>query len=485
MSPGDSGAAGNRLIGVRGKLVFSLLIIVILSMWILGLSLMQLMKSSIANQLTAKAGVIASSIESVIEVGQERQYGLITGGRGVRFPLGRLLQSYIADVDIAALTVLDNSGRIIASASPPPEKIDSLPPDIHVVDISLGPNESGLLKIRFSRESQRRQTALSLMRIIIQLAITALTLIVLINIMTSVTVLTPIRKLLFATERIGGGDLSATVDAGGQDEFGDLGRSFNNMLARLRGSEGRNRNQLESLRQAHTDLQAKEKQLVQSEKMAAVGRVAAGVAHEVGNPLGSVTGYLAMLRGESLAEGEKNDYLLRMEQEIGRINRIMLDLLNYARPPRPELSEIDLNILLREITGLLGSQGDFAGTTIVLETVAEAPTVRGDLHRVRQMFVNILLNAAQAMPEGGTITIASALGEKGASLTVSIRDEGPGIPEEDLPRIFDPFFTSGKRGRGSGLGLALCQQIAASAGAAIEVDSTPGKGATFKVVFPL
>ncbi len=272
---------------------------------------------------------------------------------------------------------------------------------------------------------------------------------------------------------------------GRRDEFGDLAVSFNTMLQHLRQSEESNRRQLESLRLAHTDLQAKERQLIESEKMAAVGRVAAGVAHEVGNPLGSVTGYLAMLRDEELSPEEWREYLERTERELGRINRIMLDLLNYARPPRLEWTDIDLNALLRDVGQMLASQPEFTLTTMTTRIEEGLPPIRGDLHRIRQMLVNIILNAAQAMPEGGEIILESFRPTlPGKTAGIRVRDHGQGIAESDRPHIFEPFFTSRKSGRGSGLGLALCRQIAFSMEIEIDVASVAGEGSTFTVLFP-
>ncbi len=257
------------------------------------------------------------------------------------------------------------------------------------------------------------------------------------------------------------------------------------MLQHLRQSEESNRRQLESLRLAHTDLQAKERQLIESEKMAAVGRVAAGVAHEVGNPLGSVTGYLAMLRDEELSPEEWREYLERTERELGRINRIMLDLLNYARPPRLEWTDIDLNALLRDVGQMLASQPEFTLTTMTTRIEEGLPPIRGDLHRIRQMLVNIILNAAQAMPEGGEIILESFRPTlPGKTAGIRVRDHGQGIAESDRPHIFEPFFTSRKSGRGSGLGLALCRQIAFSMEIEIDVASVAGEGSTFTVLFP-
>jgi signal transduction histidine kinase len=471
----------NYSIGVRGKLVLSLLLLVVLSMWLLGLALMGLTKSSLRAQMSARAGVIAAAVENAIEVGGFRMAS--PGESGLSDRLEKLLASFTEDPDVEEVTVFDRDGAVAGggAGSAGSEQAALLE---FSFPVSLGPGETGRIDVVFSRGSMRRQLGFSLVRIIVQLFITALVIVVFINILASLTVLAPIRKLLLATERIGSGDLTRGVDAGGRDEIGDLAHSFNIMLEQLRGSEERIREQLDSLRKAHADLQAKEEALVESEKMAAVGRVAAGVAHEVGNPLGSVTGYLAMLRDENLSDEESRDCLDRTGKELERISRIMTDLLNYARQPRLEWSDIDVNMLVRGARSLLAAQPEFKTSSFRTELAEGLPPVRGDLHLAQQMLVNFILNASQAMPGGGLITLKTFSEDESGPVVVTVADEGPGIQPEDLPHLFEPFFSSGKAGRGSGLGLALCKRIAASMSASIEVDSNPGEGATFKVVFP-
>jgi signal transduction histidine kinase len=471
----------NYFIGVRGRLALSILLLVVLSMWLLGLALMQLTKAALTSQLRARGETIAAATEHIIEFSQGR-YLYESSREAASGPeVQALLLSLTEDPDLEGITVYDSSGGPIAGVGG--ESGAGSPAFTFSRPLSFRPGEQGSIEIRYSRQGLRQQLGFALLRIIVQLAITALVLIVFINILLSFTVLGPIRKLLRATERIGSGDLTGAVEAGGRDEFGDLALSFNTMLRQLRGSEEQNRQQLESLSRAHKELQSKEGLLIEAEKMAAVGRVAAGVAHEVGNPLGSVTGYLAMLRDEGLSAGERGEYLARMDKELVRINRIMLDLLNYARPPRLECGDLDLNAVLRDVHHLLRSQAEFGQTAIELQLEESIPPVRGDLHRLRQMLVNLILNASQSMAEGGEVVIRS-FHDPSRGTGVAVTDQGAGIPPEDLPHIFEPFFTTRKGGRGSGLGLALCQQITFSMGAAIEVDSRPGVGSTFTVLFP-
>jgi two-component system NtrC family sensor kinase len=471
----------NYFIGVRGKLVLSLLLLVVLSMWLLGLALMGLTRSALESQLSARAKVIAAAVENIVEISTFPSSGEIPVAGETARRLERLLKSMRGDPDIEQVTVFDRTGSPVAGGDR--RGRDGSNRLLFTFPLTLGPGQTGSIDVLFAHDSTQRQLAFSLVRIIVQLFITALVIVVFINILASLTVLAPIRRLLIATERIGGGDLTHPVDAAGRDEIGDLGRAFNDMLGRLRGSEAKIREQLESLRQTHGELQAKEDQLVESEKMAAVGRVAAGVAHEVGNPLGSVTGYLAMLRDEKLSEEEFRDCLQRTGQELERVNRIMHDLLNYARPQRLEWCDMDVTSLVRDTLTLVASQQEFAAATFRTKLAEGLPVVRGDLHLAQQMLVNILLNASQAMPDGGCITLRTFADASGGA-GISVEDEGPGIRDEDLSHIFEPFFTLKKQGRGSGLGLALCKRIAASMNVSLEVDSRPGDGATFRLTFP-
>jgi signal transduction histidine kinase len=144
---------------------------------------------------------------------------------------------------------------------------------------------------------------------------------------------------------------------------------------------------------------------------------------------------------------------------------------------------MDVNSLVRDVGAILSSQQEFQGTALRTELEDSLPAVRGDLHLAQQMLVNVMLNASQAMTDGGVVTVRTFLDKTSGRVGISVSDEGPGISEADLPHIFEPFFTLKQQGRGSGLGLALCKRIAASMNAVIEVDSRPGEGATFKVLF--
>jgi signal transduction histidine kinase len=341
------------------------------------------------------------------------------------------------------------------------------------------------LTVLFSTQDSGRRAAYAHLQVLVQLALTALVLVLFLHLLLSLVVLRPIRSLVAASERIAAGDLDRPVERGQADELGDLAAAYETMRLRLQQGRERDRANIEELRSTHADLVAKEAELVRSERLAAVGAVAAGVAHEVGNPLGAVTGYLAMLRGGNLAPAEAQEYLERTDREVTRINRILLDLLDYARPPRLDWGEVDLNALLRDLARHLATQPDLSGVALRLELADGLPAVRADLHRTRQMLLNLALNGAQALAGRGTLTLASFRpAVPGRVAGVSVRDDGPGIAPAVREHLFEPFATAGKGSRGTGLGLAICKRTAEQMGAVIELTTGPGEGTTFSVLFP-
>ncbi len=221
--------------------------------------------------------------------------------------------------------------------------------------------------------------------------------------------------------------------------------------------------------------------LVRSEKLATVGRLAAGVAHEVGNPLGAVSGYAELARGflQPDADPRLRDALERIAAASDRIDRIVRDLLDFARPTPLEVRPMGLRSAVEAALRLAAVQSRFKGVEVVIALPAELPPVFADERHLSQVILNLLLNAGDAMPGGGTVTVAA--GRRGDQVALVVSDTGPGISAEDLPRIFDPFFTTKEPGQGSGLGLAICHSIVESMGGSIDAASPAGGGASFVV----
>jgi len=224
------------------------------------------------------------------------------------------------------------------------------------------------------------------------------------------------------------------------------------------------------------DLQA---EIRRSERLAALGRLVAGMAHEIRNPLNSIRGFSQHLRNKfsrDSSEGKAVDVIVR---EVDRLNRVITDLLDFSRPREPKMEKLDLNDVIRSTRARVEREAAGQGITIVTE-MDESVSVKGDRDSLKQLLLNLILNSFQAMPDGGILTIQTGVLNRQPYL--SIRDTGRGIEESDQEKIFEPFFTT--RETGTGLGLAIVHRIVLDHGGDIRVESAPGSGAAFTVRFP-
>lgn len=295
-------------------------------------------------------------------------------------------------------------------------------------------------------------------------------------------VVEPVRRLRAATAGVAAGDLAPIAMTRGPGEISDLAADFNSMVAALQGSRAETAAHIASLEEANHALRQARDEVVRAEKMASVGHVAAGMAHEVGNPLSAVIGYLNLLRDE-LADPGQRDLVERSLLETARIDRLVRDLLDYASPARSPDEPFDPLAALRDAAMLLANQGVFDEVRFVDRAPQRLGLVRMDHGRFQQVCVNLLLNARDAMPGGGEAVFSAE--RQGDSLLLHIADRGAGIAPEHLGQIFEPFFTTKDPGKGRGLGLAVCQRLISEAGGRIDVQSAPGGGSCFTLSLPL
>ena len=225
-----------------------------------------------------------------------------------------------------------------------------------------------------------------------------------------------------------------------------------------------------------------EEQLQHAEKMASVGLLAAGVAHEVNTPLAGITSYTQLLRGQ-LQEGDPSQLVLeKIEKQSFRAAKIINGLLNFSRSGGTEFEQVDVNKALADVLSLLEHQLDGSKIRVRKELAPELPPIRGNTSRIQQVFFNLVLNARDAMPHGGWLTLSTSC--ENETVAVELRDTGHGIRREHIRRIYDPFFTTKGIGKGTGLGLSVSYGIVQEHGGAIFVDSAPGQGTSFRVTFP-
>ncbi len=283
------------------------------------------------------------------------------------------------------------------------------------------------------------------------------------------TVQRPMVELQQKIAQLGKGDLGVSVSfAHRNDEIGDLGRNFNQMVAQMRES----RVEIERLHRT---------QMSRAEHMATLGEMATGLAHEIRNPLAGIAGVIEII-GRDLPDTSPARAVVKdVRQEIARINRIVTDLLQTARPHPPKVRKSDLNTTVEHAVMLGRQQGLSKAVEITLHKDPSLPEVEHDSDQIHQVLLNLLLNALQAIDQKGKIAVTVERQQDTA--VIEVVDNGRGISPELLPNIFRPFFTT--KGDGTGLGLSLARRIVEDHQGRIDVTSTVGKGTTFAVILPL
>jgi signal transduction histidine kinase len=289
------------------------------------------------------------------------------------------------------------------------------------------------------------------------------------------SLLQPIARMREATRRIADGDFGVTVPDDAPSELADMAAALNTMSGALRQYRERTEEQVERLEAANRQLQAAQEALLRSARLASVGRLAAGLAHELGNPLAAVRGYLELLQGGGMPEPLSADLTGRARVEVERMHALIRNLLDFARNDQREVGDVRLAELLDEAARTVRHQAAFRDIDLRVEVEGE-PVVRGEAAKLHQVLVNLLLNAADAG--------AKRIVLRAADTEVVCTDDGEGIAPESRDRLFEPFFTTRAPGKGTGLGLAICHRVMEQHGGRIEADGAPGEGATFRLKFP-
>lgn len=303
----------------------------------------------------------------------------------------------------------------------------------------------------------------------------------------------PVQLLLTGMDRVARGDLSHSIPVESHDEMGVLASSFNKMMHDLRGAK----EELEKW--AHTlEIKVKEKteelreaqaHMVQTEKLASLGKIAAGVAHELNSPLTGVLTFAHLLLKQYPEGSPENEDIKIIIQETTRCATIVRALLDFAREGPPKKEICDVHYLIDHTLALIEHQSIFHNISILKELQPSMPKIMVDPNQITQVFMNIILNAAEAMSNSGTLTIRTRMmpGQSGSpeSIEVEFRDTGKGIEPEHMERIFDPFFTTKEAGKGTGLGLSVSYGIVERHGGSISAQSQPGKGAKFIIRLPM
>ena len=302
----------------------------------------------------------------------------------------------------------------------------------------------------------------------------------------------PLDKLVLVAENYYPNEESLLSFSDDESAFRKLSASLNALLDRIKRDNRRLRSTVSELELANKELKAKNDLVVRSEKLASVGRLSAGLAHEIGNPLSIVQGYFELLQREDLSLDEKKHFSEKTQQELNRIKKMIGQLLDFSRsmPAEVEESKVAVNQLIREVCGFLSLQKAVDPGMICLELLAEKDEILTDRDSLQQVLINLLFNAVDATADIAERRIEIATSNEknavfGSSVVISVLDNGIGISKENLPIVFDPFFTTKEVGCGTGLGLYVCHTIIDGLGGTISIQNRMPAGIEVRIELPL
>jgi two-component system NtrC family sensor kinase len=354
---------------------------------------------------------------------------------------------------------------------------------------------TGVLKITLPLADMEKSMALFQNLVLLFSITTAIAFVIIGSLLLGRYVVRPLEKLVSATEALTGEYLPQGLEPTGRNQIGTLAASLSGMSEKLREYKQAIDNYIQSLKESNRELRRAQEELIRSEKLSSVGRLAAGIAHEIGNPIGIILGYLEILRRSLSRTDENADALGRVESEVMRIDRIIRELLSFARPSPVNLHPVVVNTVVEEAIALISHQKEIRAISVEKRLDGSLPPVMADESQLKQVMINLFINAMDAMQRGGKLTVATGQTNGPApapgstvprsAVSISVSDTGTGIDPESLKNIFDPFFTTKSPGKGNGLGLSVCLRIIEIFAGTIAVKSSPGAGSTFTISLPV
>jgi two-component system, NtrC family, sensor kinase len=441
-----------------------------------------------------------------IRAGEARALGRAVGGHVLeamrhRTPeeLSTLVIAELGAAELLALGVYDRQGRAVVERGRR-DALFGMGPQIAAArestqEISLGharalrvvlPSADGGAVVVVGIDEEAAQTAPLLRLLGLYTGLVGLALLVLSYFALTRLIVRPVDQLTRAAERVAGGARRWIGPTTSVRELSELGRSLGTMTEKLIRDEEAVRRKVFEVEAATSRLKEAQHRLVGSERLASVGRLAAGLAHEIGNPISALMGMQDLLLEGGLSESEQRDFVERMRRETERIHRILRDLLQFARPGARSSSEPvepgDVSAAITDTATLVAPQKALKEVEIQLDIEQDLPLVPLSREQLVQILLNLVLNAADAVGGGGQIGVRART--TGGQVELTVEDDGPGVPKAIRDRLFEPFATTKEVGRGTGLGLAVCRGLVEAAGGTIALDEQHTAGAKFVILLP-
>lgn len=494
-----------RHLGLRAQIVLSLAALLTVVFGFTSVALLWVLRTSLQGQRRELGTVAAQVLVEGLAARLERES---PAGAAAR----QLLRSSLGQAGIVAIGVFDDrgaqvSGCALAGDGPDLSGVSPLRPrpfqmertgrtgDELLLVQPLSPGGGSVVAVVSLNVSADELSRLA-RPVLIYLITSGLLLLGFGYVALTTVIVRPLEALTRATEAVAQGRLDASVPVSGGREIAAAANAFNAMTRKLREQKERLESQLLELEQTTRQLGAAQEQLVRSAKLASVGTLAAGLAHEVGNPVSAILGLSEVLLEGGAERDEERDYVARIRNEADRVNRIIRDLLEYARSSsHPD--ELDGPASVSEAAdtavGLMSPQKTFRLIDVQVLVEDDLPPVALGVDGLTQVLLNLLMNAADAVAGQGEVRLRASLVEGDAvpeplspsAVLVEVSDTGPGVPDQLLQRIFEPFFTTKEPGQGTGLGLAMVEGIVARAGGLVTARNNPDRGLTVSLYLPL
>ena len=537
---------------MRVEVILNITLLVIAAILLVGISMLKLNESSILNQKVEGSWFIVHSIQNTMDLMFKGEGNPSFAGPSLQ----GLVEMYAADEKLKAVSIVNRDFTIVAHSRREmigrgldtrqlrrailggesfyelkAEKgilFDNYRDLIVFSPLSIGGKVVGGLRVNLSLADVMASILKSQRLVVLFIIIDSLVLIIFGSLLLSRVIVTPIKNLVNITGRIRDGHFDQNIDVTTKNEIGQLMQAFNQMAEKLGENKRRLEDHIHNLEITNKRLKRAQEELLLSEKLASIGRLAAGVAHEVGNPLGAILGYTKILQEGMDSRDEELSYLRRIEKEIDRINHIVRGLLDFSRPTKFEIQELNVNTTIENTISLLSHQKLFKQIETKLDLEENLPPIKADESQFQQVLINLFLNAADAMPHGGTLSVRTEETEVRGNMEgeletifprrrksdpeksdyshlrkfkplpliydkysegdrlvrINISDTGCGIKKGDLQKIFDPFFTTKPPDKGTGLGLSISMRIIEFFNGEIKVESQVGKGSTFSILLP-
>ncbi len=412
----------------------------------------------------------------------------------------RYIQKLTEESAFSRLTLLDRNGKVIFSAGrdgddpyAPFQALSSasegsfIRPDgsgmVHIITVMRDGEVAGKAGLLLSLAPEKARLNRSRQMLMAYFVLDFILLLGLGSFALSRIVVNPINRLLTATEKITGGQYGQRLNVSGSAEIARLATAFNEMASALNTKDIQVSEQMAALEQANSNLRLAREETLQTEKMASIGLLAAGMAHEIGTPLASIMGYAELSAGEQPDNDVIQDFARRITEDCFRIDRIVRGLLDFSRPRTPSGEFADVREVVVSTVDLLTRQGALKQLHLRMSIGDVLLPARCDQHQLQQVVLNVLLNSRDATPANGSITVRAE--QVDDTIRLDVIDSGTGISEEALKHIFDPFFTTKPPGKGTGLGLAISARIIEGFGGRITVASKVGEGSCFSIWLPL